>query len=40
MDLEDKLVVAPVGVRYSEEQIREAVEFREKHFHSTIELLP
>ena len=35
-DCEDKFVVASPGSVYSGEQIRKAVEFQEKYFHSTI----
>jgi inorganic pyrophosphatase len=35
-DIEDKLVVAPPGVSYSDEQIRRATDFQERHFRSTI----
>ena len=35
-DNEDKLVAAPEGMRFSEEQIREATWFVEQYFDSTI----
>ena len=38
-DCEDKLVVAPVGERYNQAQIAEAVYFQEKYFVSTIDSL-
>lgn len=38
-DCEDKFVVAPVGSLYHQEQIRDAVDFQERYFHSTIEAL-
>ena len=37
-DVEDKLVGAPVGVRFTEEQVREYVNFQEKYYNSHIEL--
>ena len=38
-DVEDKLVGAPVGVRFTEEQVRESVDFQEKYYNSYIELV-
>ena len=38
-DIEDKLVVAPEDMTFTEEQIRSAVHFQEQFFHSTIQLL-
>ncbi len=35
-DCEDKFVVAQPGAVYTPEQIRQAVEFQEKYFYSTI----
>lgn len=35
-DNEDKLVVAPEGKQYTEEEIKKAVEFQEQFFQSTI----
>ena len=37
-DIEDKLVGAPVGARFTEEQVRQAVNFQEKYYDSHIEL--
>lgn len=38
-DEEDKLVMAPAGVRYTAEEIRAAVEFQERYHESYIECL-
>ena len=38
-DVEDKLVVAPVGVTFDEGQIKEATHFQERYFKSYIELI-
>ena len=38
-DIEDKWVVAPEGMTFTEEQIRSAVHFQEQFFNSTIQLL-
>ena len=38
-DVEDKLVVAPVGVTFDEGQIKEATHFQEQYFKSYIELI-
>ena len=35
-DVEDKLVVAPSGSLYTEEEIARAVRFQEQYFHSEI----
>ena len=35
-DCEDKFVVAPIDSCYTKEEIREAVEFQEQYFNSTI----
>jgi inorganic pyrophosphatase len=37
-DVEDKWVVAPDGVLFTEDQIRALVHFQEQYFNSTIEL--
>ena len=37
-DVEDKLVVAPDGITYSEAQIRELTSFQEQYFNIEIEL--
>ena len=37
-DFEDKLVVAPTGIQYAAEQIREQVEFQERFFDSRVVL--
>lgn len=37
-DVEDKWVVAPKGLRFSAEQIMEAVRFQEQYFQSEVEL--
>lgn len=37
-DVEDKLVVAPDGITYSEAQIRELTSFQEQYFDIEIEL--
>lgn len=39
-DVEDKLVVAPPGTSFSQEEIAEAVAFQEQFFTSTIILAP
>ena len=38
-DVEDKWVVAPSGMTFTEEQIRHAVQFQEQYFHTVIRLL-
>ena len=38
-DGEDKWIVAPEGMTFTEEQIRAAVHFQEQYFHTTIRLL-
>lgn len=38
-DIEDKWVVAAPGVKYSEKAIISAVDFQEKYFQYTIEVL-
>ena len=38
-DCEDKFVVAPIDSCYTGEEIREAVEFQERYFNSTIETI-
>ena len=38
-DNEDKWVVAPEGMTFTEDQIRSAVHFQEQYFKSTIQLL-
>ena len=35
-DNEDKLVVVPPGMNYTDEQIRKTTEFQERFFHSVI----
>ena len=35
-DKEDKLVVVPPGMDYSDDQIRKAIAFQERFFHSVI----
>ena len=37
-DIEDKLVAAPEGMSFSEEEIRAAVDFQEKYYLSHIQL--
>ncbi len=37
---DDKLIVVPAGVRFSEEEIRSLVSFQEKYFESVILLSP
>ena len=37
-DREDKWVIAPEGVSFTLEEIKEAVRFQERYFHSEIEL--
>ena len=37
-DCEDKWVIAPEGVSFTLEEIKEAVHFQERYFHSEIEL--
>ena len=37
-DCEDKWVIAPEGVSFTLEEIKEAVRFQERYFHSEIEL--
>ena len=38
-DCEDKLVAAPLGVEFHQGQIREAVDFQERYFDSTVDAL-
>lgn len=38
-DIEDKLVAAPIGFDFTEEEVAKAVHFQEQYFISTIELL-
>ena len=38
-DIEDKLVAAPVGVTFTAEEIRAAVDFQEKYYISRIETM-
>ena len=38
-DIEEKWVVAPEGVRFTEAQIRAATRFQEQYFNSTIRLI-
>ncbi len=38
-DVEDKLVAAPVGVRFTKEEIRAAVNFQEQYYDSEIETI-
>lgn len=38
-DIEDKLVAAPVGMSFSAEEIRAAVDFQEKYYISHIQVL-
>ena len=38
-DIEDKWVVAPERLSFTEDQIRKAVHFQEQFFHSTIHML-
>ncbi len=37
-DVEDKLVAAPVGMRFTAEEVRAAVDFQEKYYISRIEM--
>ena len=37
-DSEDKLVMAPVGMKFTEQEIADAVEFQEKYYKTYIEL--
>ncbi len=38
-DIEDKLVAAPVGIRFTKEEIRAAVNFQEQYYNSEIETI-
>lgn len=38
-DVEDKLVGAPVGVRFSKEEIEKAIHFQEQYYDTEIEVL-
>ena len=38
-DVEDNLVAAPVGMHFDAEEIRQAVYFQERYYHSDIEML-
>lgn len=38
-DVEDKLVVAPTGMRYTKEQIIELTSFQERYFKISVEML-
>ena len=38
-DCEDKLVAAPLGVEFHQGQIREAVDFQERYFDSTVDAM-
>lgn len=38
-DIEDKWVVAPAGMTFTAQQIRDAIDFQERYFISTIRLL-
>lgn len=37
-DIEDKLVVAPVGAEFTKEEIEAAVHFQEKYYETHVEL--
>lgn len=37
-DIEDKLVVAPIGKKYSKDEIKGFVDFQEKFFNTEIEI--
>lgn len=37
-DIEEKWVVAPIGIKFTVEQIEEAVRFQEKYFKTHIEM--
>ena len=38
-DVEDKLVMAPIGMTFSATEIAQAVRFQEKYYHTTIRAL-
>ena len=38
-DVEDKLVLAPTDMSFTEEEIRHAVAFREQYYHTSLEIL-
>ena len=38
-DVEDKLIAAPIGMRFTVEEMREAIDFQEKYYHTRIEAL-
>lgn len=38
-DVEDKLIAAPVGMRYSLEDVTKAIHFQEKWYDTTIEVI-
>lgn len=39
-DVEDKLVAAPVGINFTQTEIKEAVHFQEQYYESEIETIP
>ena len=38
-DVEDKLIAAPLGMNFTADEMREAIEFQEKYYHTSIEVL-
>ncbi|MBO5305524.1 MAG: methyltransferase domain-containing protein [Clostridia bacterium] len=38
-DVEDKLIAAPVGQSFTADEMREAIDFQEKYYHTSIEAL-
>jgi len=38
-DVEDKLIAALIGMRFTVEEMREAIDFQEKYYHTRIEAL-
>lgn len=38
-DVEDKLVAAPVGLKFTKEEIERAIHFQEQYYKTTIEVL-
>jgi inorganic pyrophosphatase len=38
-DVEDKLIAAPVGQSFTADEMRRAIEFQEKYYHTSIEAL-
>lgn len=39
-DVEDKLIAAPAGLNFSEEEIKQAIDFQEKYYKTKLEVSP